>query len=149
MAEMRIFSPAFSPGAAIPGKYTCDGSDVNPPLAFSGVPAAAKGLALVVDDPDAPAGVWDHWIVWNISPGTGAIGENSLPPGASQGRNGWGKSAYGGPCPPSGRHRYLFRLYALDAPLKLPPGSGKRELERAMQGHILARAELIGTYRRK
>jgi Raf kinase inhibitor-like YbhB/YbcL family protein len=147
-SAMKISSTAFADGQSIPGKYTCDGSDTNPPLAFSGAPASAKDLALVVDDPDAPGGTFDHWIVWNIPATTTAVAEGQSPQGVT-GRNGFGKNAYGGPCPPGGEHRYQFKLYALDTTLSLPAGSSKADLEQAMQGHIVAEAKIIGRYKRR
>lgn len=149
MSSMSISSPAFENNAVIPKVYTCDGDDTNPPLAFSQVPPAAKSLALIVDDPDAPMGIWVHWVMWNLKPETVAIGANSVPPGAMQGRNDWHKNSYGGPCPPSGSHRYFFKLYALDALLDLGPSATKKDLERAMDGHIIATAEIVGLYARR
>lgn len=149
MSQMEISSPAFAAGGAIPALYTCDGKDVSPPLTFRGIPPGAKSLALIVDDPDAPVGDWVHWVVWNIPPGLDGMGEGAVPPGALQGPNGWNRNRYGGPCPPSGVHRYFFRLYALDAKFSLSPSTGKGALEKAFAGHVLARAELMGTYRRR
>ena len=146
--KLRISSPAFDHNGKIPGKFTCDGQDVNPELRISGIPAEASSLALVMDDPDAPVGVWDHWVVWNISPAE-VIKEDSVPAGAAQGRNGWGRNEYGGPCPPSGEHRYFFKVFALNETLDLPSGSDKKALEKAMKGKILAQGELIGKYSRK
>ena len=146
---MNITSSVFAEAGPIPDKYTCRGVDVNPPLAISGVPEMAKSLALIMDDPDAPRMTWVHWVLWNIGTGTGSIGENSVPPGASQGMNDFRKKSYGGPCPPSGTHRYFFKLYALDTNLELKEGSEKKELEKAMEGHIVATAQLMGTYRIK
>jgi len=148
MPELKIASSAFADGGRIPPKYTADGDDVNPPLAISGVPAGAASLALIMDDPDAPMGTWDHWIVFNIAPDTPEIAENSVPAGAVQGRNGWGRSDYGGPAPPRGTHRYCFKLYALDTMLELSSGVKKARLEAAMKVHILAEAELVGLYSR-
>lgn len=142
---MELSSPAFEHHQPIPRTYSCQGRDINPALKFAGIPKNTKSLVLIMDDPDAPGGTWDHWIVWNISP-TEKIDENSVPPGAVQGKNGWGKNAYGGPCPPSGTHRYFFKLYALDSSLSLSPRATKKELLAAMQGHILEQAELVGTY---
>jgi Raf kinase inhibitor-like YbhB/YbcL family protein len=147
METVTISSPAFTHGEAIPARYTCDGADVSPPLTIGTTPPEARSLALIMDDPDAPMGTWVHWVVWNIPAHTREIPEDGLPLGASQGRNDWRRSGYGGPCPPSGTHRYFFRLYALDTPLQLAPSTTKADLERAMQGHILARGELMGTYR--
>ncbi len=149
MSGLVIASPAFSHNGMIPKPYTCDGADVSPPLSIDGVPEKTKSLALIVDDPDAPMGTWVHWVVWNIGPGTKEIPENTVPPGALQGRNDFGKPKYGGPCPPSGTHRYFFKLYALSAPLALPAGATKAQVEQAMSGHLLGKAELVGLYRRK
>ena len=149
MTEFKITSPAFVTNGYIPARFTCDGADINPPLEVANAPAGAKSLALIVDDPDAPIGMWVHWVMWNVDPATREIGEDSVPPGASQGKNDWKRNSYGGPCPPSGTHRYFFKLYALDAPLNLGAAAGKPELERAMQGHILGQGELIGTYRKR
>ena len=149
MSELSISSPAFSHKGMIPSKHTCDGADVNPPLSFDNIPEKSKSLALIVDDPDAPMGTWVHWVAWNIGPGTKEIPENSVPQDALQGTNDFRKQSYGGPCPPSGTHRYFFKLYALDAPLPLQAGATKTQLEQAMKGHILAQAELVGLYRRK
>ncbi len=146
---IKISSPAFKHTEYIPSKYTCDGADVNPAMVIENVPPTAKSLVLIVDDPDAPAGTWVHWLVWNISPGTREIQENTLPPGAEQGLTDFRKRAYGGPCPPSGTHRYFFKLYALDTLLTLPPNTTKTTLEQSMKGHIIARDELIGRYKRK
>lgn len=145
---MKISSPAFRHNDSIPAKYTCDGADVNPPLRFEDVPPNAKSLALIVDDPDAPRGTWVHWVVWNISPDTREVPEDSVPKGALQGMNDFRKIEYGGPCPPSGTHRYFFKLYALDTLLTLGKNADKASLEAAMQGHIISRAELIGRYKR-
>ena len=142
---MKLTSPAFQNNAQIPSEHTCDGRDLSPPLSVSGVPSKAKSLALVMDDPDAPVGNWDHWIVFNISPSASQMPKGTEPKGVA-GKNSWGRTGYGGPCPPSGTHRYLFKLYALDAALNLPEGATKKELERAMQGHIISQAQLMGTY---
>jgi Raf kinase inhibitor-like YbhB/YbcL family protein len=149
MSQMTMTSPVFVHTKAIPGKFSCDGDDLNPPLAIEGVPKEAKSLALVMDDPDAPAGVWVHWVLWNIDPTTTRIGEGSVPPGAEQGVNSWGRRDYGGPCPPSGTHRYFFRLFALKERLDLPASATRKDLDRAMQGKIVARCELFGLYSRK
>jgi Raf kinase inhibitor-like YbhB/YbcL family protein len=146
---MKISSPAFENNSKIPEKYTCDGENINPPLKIEGVPKEAKSLVLIVDDPDAPMGTFLHWLVWNIPPETNLIGENSLPEGAVQGKNDFGKENYGGPCPPFGTHRYFFKLYALDKILDLPAGSSLKEIEKAMEGHILDQAQLIGLYQRR
>jgi Raf kinase inhibitor-like YbhB/YbcL family protein len=146
---MKISSPAFENNSKIPEKYTCDGENVNPPLKIEGVPKEAKSLVLIVDDPDAPMGTFLHWLVWNIPPETNFIEENSLPERAIQGKNDFGKENYGGPCPPFGTHRYFFKLYALDKILDLPPGSNLKEVEKAMDGHILDQDQLVGLYQRK
>jgi Raf kinase inhibitor-like YbhB/YbcL family protein len=150
---IEIKSPVFNPGGQIPPKYTCDGDDTSPPLEWTGVPAQAKSLALISDDPDAPGGDWVHWVAYDIPvsakgfpAGAGKSSDGSV--GARQGKNSWGKPGYGGPCPPSGTHRYVFKLYALDAPTGLGPGATKEELLKAMEGHILGRGELIGRYQR-
>jgi Raf kinase inhibitor-like YbhB/YbcL family protein len=149
MAAITITSPAFRNGELIPLKFTCDGADVNPALIIGNVPPEAKSLALIMDDPDAPGGMWVHWVVWNIDPKTREIGENSVPRGAMQGINDFRKTPYGGPCPPSGTHRYFFKLYALDVLLDLGSGTTKGALEKAMKGHVLVQAELLGRYKRK
>jgi Raf kinase inhibitor-like YbhB/YbcL family protein len=146
MADLSVKSPVFEHNKPIPRKYSCDGEEVNPPLTLSSVPPEAKSLALVVDDPDAPRGTFDHWVVWNI-PAAGEIEENTAP--GTEGLNSAGQRDYVGMCPPSGTHRYFFKVYALDTTLALKPEStGKKDLEKAMQGHILAKGELIGLYRR-
>jgi Raf kinase inhibitor-like YbhB/YbcL family protein len=146
--KMKITTPAFQEGGNIPSKFTCDGSDANPPLRFEGAPAEAKSLALIVDDPDAPSGLFTHWLIWNIDPKTTAIDENSAPPNAIQGKNDFGKSGYGGPCPPSGTHRYFFKVFALDRKLELPAGSKRAQLDAQMRGHVIAQGELMGRYSR-
>lgn len=148
-AAMKISSPAFTHNGHIPEKYTCDGRDINPPLLIEAVPEGTKSLALIVDDPDAPMGTWVHWVVWNIRAETGEIKEDAVPQGAGQGLNDFRRHDYGGPCPPSGVHRYFFKLYALDAVLELGGKAKKADLEKAMKGHILGQAELIGLYKRK
>lgn len=142
---MRITSPAFGHNQMIPKKFTCQGEDVNPTLTIEGAPADAKSLVLIMDDPDAPMGTWVHWVVFNIGP-TAEIKENSIP--GTQGYNDFGRNNWGGPCPPSGTHRYFFKLYALDTTLNLKAGSTKQAVEKAMQGHILTQAELIGLYKK-
>jgi hypothetical protein len=148
MSALTIESPAFKENSDIPKQYTCDGKDINPPLVLRNTPRGAKSLALVVDDPDAPVGIWVHWVVWNIDPGTREIKENSVPPGALQGRNDFRKTSYGGPCPPSGTHRYFFKVYALDTVLSIDRNSTKNDLEKAMKGHILGEAQTVGLYKR-
>jgi Raf kinase inhibitor-like YbhB/YbcL family protein len=147
--DLNINSPAFKNNSHIPEKYTCDGQDLNPPLLIENVPSRAKSLALIVDDPDAPAGTWVHWVVWNIPPGSKEIKENSVPQNAQQGINDFGKHNYGGPCPPPGTHRYFFKLYALDTLLNLGANSTKADLENAMAGHIIEQAQIIGLYKRR
>jgi Raf kinase inhibitor-like YbhB/YbcL family protein len=149
MGELRISSSAFEDSGNIPAKYTCDGMDVNPPLKIENVPAGTRSLALIIDDPDAPRGTWVHWVVWNIDPKTTLIEENTVPKGSVQGMNDFEKRDYGGPCPPSGTHRYFFKLYALDALLNFSSEAGKAGLERAMKEHILAQAQIVGLYKRK
>jgi Raf kinase inhibitor-like YbhB/YbcL family protein len=146
MQELTIKSPAFEPNKLIPKKYSCDGDDINPPLAIEGIPKDAKTLVLIVDDPDAPSGTFDHWIVWNIPTSTSKIGENTIP--GKEGMNSARQPSYMGPCPPSGTHRYFFKVYALDTELSLGINSRKRDVEKAMQDHIIAKGELIGLYRR-
>ncbi len=148
LENMTITSPAFSHNGQVPLKYTCDGEDINPPLTISGVPANAKSLVLIVDDPDAPRGTWVHWTVWNIKPDTTSIGENSLPMGAVEGTTDFGRTGYGGPCPPSGTHRYFFKIYALDTLINLSSSARKADIEKVMEGHILDQTELIGLYKR-
>ena len=147
-AKMKITSSAFQQGGNIPSKFTCDGANTSPPLQISDVPSEAKGLVLIVDDPDAPSGLFTHWAVWNISPQTSTIGEGSTPKGV-QGTNDFGRSGYGGPCPPSGTHRYYFKIFALDRELDLPAGARRGQLDAAMKGHVIAQGELMGRYSRK
>jgi Raf kinase inhibitor-like YbhB/YbcL family protein len=153
--HMQLTSTAFTEGAAIPANYTCDATNVSPPLKWSGVPAGAKSLALIVDDPDAPSGTWVHWVLYDLPPAVTELPEN-LPKsqyvagGAKQGLNDFRHLGYGGPCPPRGKpHRYFFKLYALDTVLELRPGATKKDIERATEKHILAHAQLMGTYQRK
>ena len=150
---MKITSSAFKHNQLIPTRYTCDGENINPPLSFKGVPGSAKSLALIVDDPDAPIGTagpgWVHWILYNIKPGDGGISENSVPVGALQGRNDWERNEWGGPCPPSGTHRYFFRLFALSQILEAEEGLAKSELMTVIKPHIIGQAELIGLYSRQ
>lgn len=144
-AKMKITSSAFQEGGNIPSKFTCDGADSSPPLQIAEIPSGAKSLALIVDDPDAPSGLFTHWMVWNISPQTNTIAEGSAPKGV-HGTNDFGKSGYGGPCPPSGTHRYYFRIFALDSELNLPPATKRSQLAAAMKGHVVAQGELMGRY---
>lgn len=154
--QIRVSSPAFRDGDMIPKKYTCDGEDASPPLQFSGVPAGTKSLVLICDDPDAPVGTWTHWVLFNLPPDTKTLAEKipasaTLPSGAIHGQNSWGgrKIGYGGPCPPSGTHRYYFKVYALDVKLDLHAGTTKKHLVKAMKRHIIGQGELMGTYKRQ
>ncbi|MDA8424112.1 MAG: YbhB/YbcL family Raf kinase inhibitor-like protein [Nitrospiraceae bacterium] len=149
MSTFTLSSQAFKHHDRIPARYTCDDADISPPLMIENVPAGAQSLSLIVDDPDAPRGMWVHWVVWNIGPDTKEIKERSVPPGAAEGVNDFRKQSYGGPCPPSGTHRYFFKLYALDTMLALGANATKGDLERAMKGHILAQTELVGLYKRQ
>lgn len=145
--SLQLTSPSFQEGATIPTRYTCDGQNISPQLDWSGVPAGAKSLALIVDDPDAPAGTFVHWVLYDLAPDLTSLSEGTG--SGIQGVNGFGKKAYGGPCPPRGKpHRYFFKLYALDVSLDLKPGASKADLEKAMRGHILAQGQLIGIYGR-
>jgi Raf kinase inhibitor-like YbhB/YbcL family protein len=156
--SMTITSTAFAPGAAMPALYTCEGKDISPPLAWSGAPAGTKSFALIVDDPDAPDPAapkmtWVHWMLYDIAPATNGLPEavqaSALPSGTRQGVNDWGRTGYGGPCPPVGRHRYFHKLYALDTVLPDLKRPNKAALEKAMKGHVLAQAALIGTYQKR
>lgn len=144
--QLTVSSPAFQPGAEIPSQYTCDGQNINPPLQIQGIPAEANSLALVVEDPDAPRGTFVHWLAWNIEPAP-TIAEGSRP--GTEGTNDFGDKGYGGPCPPSGSHRYYFRVYALRSRLDLPAGADKKALEEAMKPHIIGEGVLMGKYARK
>jgi Raf kinase inhibitor-like YbhB/YbcL family protein len=146
MKELVVKSPSFQPNTPIPKKYSCDGEDMNPSLTIEGVPKESKSLALIVDDPDAPGGTFDHWVVWDIPPSTTKIAEHSVP--GTEGLNGARQKGFMGPCPPSGTHRYFFKVYALDTALKLGAKTTKRDLEKAIQNHILGKGELIGLYHR-
>jgi len=148
---MQLSSSAFADNTPIPDLYTCEGDDLNPPLDIGGVPDTALSLVLIVDDPDAPDPdapqvVWEHWVMWNIPPDATSIEAGTVPADAVQGTNSWGRTDYGGPCPPIGTHRYFFKLYALDTTLALGTSSIKADVETAMQGHILAEAVLMGLY---
>ena len=151
---ITLTSGAFLPNQPIPARYTCDGEDVSPPLAWVGVPAGTRSLALIIDDPDAPdpkhpRQVWVHWVVYNLPPDTTGLTEGgTLPPGTLVGRNDWKRADYGGPCPPIGQHRYFHKLYALDTVLPDIKHPTKSQLEQAMKGHILAQTELVGAYER-
>lgn len=145
---MKLSSPNFENQSAIPTEYTCQGKDINPELHISEVLAEAKSLALIIDDPDAPNGTWTHWVIWNIPPETKIIPANVGPAFAVQGNNSWPKPEYGGPCPPTGTHRYFFKLYALSEMLNLPAGSTKADLEKAMAGKTIDEVQLMGTYKK-
>lgn len=146
---LLLTSTAFADKTPLPARFTCEGEDINPPLEISGVGPATRSLALVVDDPDAPGKTWVHWLVFNIPPEDMIIEENSVPAGAVLGKNDFGHIHYGGPCPPSGRHRYFFKLYALDTILELDEGASKDDIETVMEGHIIDRSVLIGYYQLK
>lgn len=146
MAELTVKSPAFEPNKTIPQKYTCVSENINPPLTIEGIPQKTKSLTLILDDPDAPSGTFDHWVVWNIPPSTTKIAEHTVP--GTEGLNSAREHSYAGPCPPSGTHRYFFKVYALDIELGLGDSSRKKDVEKAMQGHILAKGELIGLFHR-
>lgn len=154
---LTISSTAFPAGGTIPVRHTCDGEDVSPDLAWTEPPPGTRSFALIVDDPDAPVGTWVHWVLYDVPAGARSVPAAvpktetlAEPAGAKQGRNDFGRIGWGGPCPPRGsRHRYFFRLYALDCLLELPPGATRGELDRAMRGHVLAQAEVHGTYARK
>jgi hypothetical protein len=152
--DIKITSSAFQDGGLIPAKYTCDGADVSPPLQWDNVPQSAKSIALICDDPDAPMGTFVHWVLFNLPAETRQLAEKvaadkTLPSGARQGTSGFGRVGYGGPCPPSGTHRYFFKIYALDTTLDLPAGTRKSDLLKVMQGHILAQGQLVGKYKRR
>jgi Raf kinase inhibitor-like YbhB/YbcL family protein len=154
IAKIQLTSPAFLAGSAIPSQYTCDGANISPPLAWSTAPAHARSLALIVDDPDARANTWVHWVLFNIPTGLTKWDENipktpKLPNGAVQGTNDFGDVGYGGPCPPKGTHHYFFHLFALDKQLDLPSAATKQDVMNAIQGHVLAEGEMVATYARK
>jgi len=154
-AALPLSSPAFEPGQPIPSRYTCQGEDISPPLEWQAPPPGTQSFALIMDDPDAPGAVWVHWVVYNLPPGARGLPEaaagsqtsTGLPEGAVTGTNSWRRAGYGGPCPPSGEHRYFFRLYALDTTLDQQP-LDKQALLKAIDGHILGQGELVGTYRK-
>ena len=153
-SSIELTSPAFIDGSDIPTKYTCDGEGVSPPLEWSNLPGGTKSIALIVDDPDAPGRTFVHWVLYAISPDARGLPENVpdvdiTPEGAKHGRSGFGRIGYGGPCPPSGSHRYFFKLYALDSGLGLEAGADKGNLLQAMEGHILAQGQLMGRYQRQ
>jgi Raf kinase inhibitor-like YbhB/YbcL family protein len=152
-AEIKLTSAAFKEGEPIPRAYTCNGVNISPPLEWSGVPKTAKTIAIVSDDPDAPGGTWVHWVLYNLPADNIGLVENmpakeTLKAGGFQGKNDFGKTAYGGPCPPSGTHRYVFKIYALDSELPLKAGATKAELLKAMDDHVVLQGQLMGTYRR-
>ncbi len=152
--EIKITSSAFEDGGLIPAKYTCDGADVSPPLQWDAVPEGTKSVALICDDPDAPMGTWVHWVLFNLPSDAKELAENipneeTLPNGANQGVNDFGRVGYGGPCPPGGTHRYFFKIYALDTEVGLQAGADKRRLLKTMEGHILGQGQLIGKYKRQ
>lgn len=145
---MILSSPNFNNNELIPAKFTCQGQNISPELEISEVPEDTKSLVLIMEDPDAPSGTWVHWLVWNIDPKSKVIPENSVPKEAVQGNNSWSEPAYGGPCPPSGAHRYFFKLFALKAKLNLSAGSTKEQLLQAMDGFVIEEAQLLGIYRK-
>jgi Raf kinase inhibitor-like YbhB/YbcL family protein len=152
-ATIQVRSDAFVEGGMIPRRYTCDGEDVSPPLSWEAGPEGTKSIALICDDPDAPGGTFVHWVLYDLPGNTQELREDmprdkTLPSGAKQGVNGFGRTGYGGPCPPRGTHRYFFKVYALDAMTNLPPGRSKADLLGIMEGHILARGQIMGTYNR-
>ncbi len=154
MVSIKVSSPAFKNGDFIPSKYTCDGDDVSPEIRIEGVPTNAKSLVLINDDPDAPMGTWDHWILYDIPPNVTVIPEGIKPEkiftnGMKHGLNSWGKLGYGGPCPPGGTHRYYFKVYALDILLDIPPGATKSKILKSMEGRVIGYGELMGKYSRK
>ena len=152
--DINITSTAFDKDGLIPPKYTCDGDDISPPLQWENLPEETKSIALISDDPDAPVGTWVHWIIYNLPGETRELAEN-IPPestmanGTKQGITDFGRIGYGGPCPPSGTHRYFFKIYALDTQLDLAAGANKSQLLEAMNGHVLAQGQIIGKYKRK
>jgi Raf kinase inhibitor-like YbhB/YbcL family protein len=147
--KMKITSTAFPESGNIPSQFTCDGADRHPTLHFAEVSPGAKSLVLIVDDPDAPSGLFTHWLVWNIDPKLMDVSERNFPGGAVEGTNDFGKTGYGGPCPPSGTHRYFFKIFALDRMLDLRSDAKRAELDRAMEGHIIAQGQLMGRYTRQ
>ncbi len=144
--SMKITSPAFQEGGDIPAKFSREAGNINPALRISGTPSNAKSLVLIIDDPDVPAGLFTHWLVWNIDPKTTEIAEHNVPSGAMQGTNDFPGAGYGGPQPPSGSHRYYFKIFALDQPLNLTAGAKRKELDQAMSGHVIAQGQLMGRY---
>lgn len=154
VATIRVMSSAFEEGGMIPPQYACDGQDISPPLSWESVPEGTRSIALIADDPDAPRGTFVHWVLYDLPANTRELPENTprdktLPNGAKQGVNSTGRTGYMGPCPPSGTHRYFFKIYAMDAPTNLPPGKSKADLLKTMEGHILAQGQIMGTYRKR
>jgi len=147
--KLSLTSPDFSNGGFIPSEYTCDGKNINPQLLIKNVPKGTKSLVLIIEDPDAPSGVWIHWLLWNIKPTVKIIKHGEAPSGAVSGINDFGNHGYGGPCPPWGTHRYLFKLFALDTILNIKTDAKKQDIENAMKSHIISHAELIGLYKKK
>lgn len=145
-STLSVTSPAFKSEDFIPVKYTCDGENISPPLNIANIPNGTKTLVLIMDDPDAPNGTFDHWLVWNIAPTSSTIMEDNAP--GTEGKNGSGNNGYKGPCPPSGIHRYFFRVYALDTKLELKPGAVRSMLEESLQNHVLATGEMVGLYKK-
>ena len=148
MVDIKLTSPVFKNRENIPKKFTCQGQDINPELEIAGIPKGTKSLALIMDDPDAPGGTFVHWLLWNIDPKRKKIEENSLPKEATVGINSWDKNSYGGPCPPSGTHRYFFKLFAIDTQLELGANNKKTDLLNEIQKHKLAQTELVGLYKK-
>ena len=152
--EIQVLSTAFEEGGMIPPQYTCDGQDISPPLSWQSIPEGTRSIALIADDPDAPMGTFVHWVLYDLPADVRELQENvpdakTLSNGAKQGANGFGRIGYGGPCPPSGTHRYFFKIYALDTATNLLPGQKKAQLLRAMEGHILAQGQIMGKYQRR
>ena len=147
--EMKLSSPAFTDGKPIPAQHAYHHQNLNPALVIENVPQGTRALVLIMDDPDAPSGTWNHWLVWNIAPDTRQIAAGETPAGALVGRNDFGQRRYDGPAPPSGTHRYFFRLYALSQPLDLKAGASRQQLDAALKNHLLATATLMGTYASK
>lgn len=151
--DIKISSPAFQDGEMIPKLYSCEDKNISPPVNWDNVPTGTMSIAIIMDDPDAPVGTWVHWVIYNISPDTLKLeqavpAEKVLPNGAYQGRNDWGRIGYGGPCPPGGTHRYFFKIFALDTEPDLKPGMNKKELLKAIDGHIISEGKIIGKYKR-
>lgn len=146
VTNMKLISPAFTDGSVIPEKFTCKGANISPPLELSEAPAETKSLVLILEDPDAAFQTWDHWLLWNIAPGTLSIQENSTPAGAISGTTSFGTQKYGGPCPATGTHHYIFKLTALDTTLTLPPEARRSDLEAVIKGHVLGQAQLTGIF---